>query len=637
MVLDKSKIKRILDKYPFPCVYINNNKDVGYANHLAKELFGEEYENEKCYNYIRGNKEACGGFCVKQNFSVEARKVKTGSVILRPGTNPKGFERIVTAISMLNNDLPDGHIEYFEKLPLLRSVVRSSQEFSDTLNEIDNEDDILEALVDYLSSNRRGLKFRVRVYKYSSGRNIHRSVLRIFSFDNRQDGIPYSANIQSRAISKDDPNGYISFACFDENKWTILTNQDFHVDIFKLHFGAIQDESNKKIFRSRDNFFSDLILYKYNNDEYTNPVFLDRVYQTWIDIPIIYNEEPEYKISVSFIHKDQNFYRERLEALKIIINIVEHRLTAVKAIKLYAREVESNVVHEVAQPAFSALASIQFLREDDPKSNKMTADELYKYYLKKNIETSIKLVAFLNDRSRIHERTLSWGEKRINLLSDVIAGVVNLVRFRIYESYLKNSAMKLNAENVQDLTLDIDGEAEDNQEICFSASDCKYSIHYSQECDRVYLYILKYRLQQVFFNLLDNSLKYKMPNEDYIAQIIYRKFPMSPSIYKGYHVIDVLDWGVGIEDNERVKIFDLFQRSRYAIEESKRTGSGRGLYVCREVLRGLGGDIYVFQLKKPTIFRILLPKECGIIAWDDKIDYLRERTRLILLDPASGA
>jgi signal transduction histidine kinase len=66
----------------------------------------------------------------------------------------------------------------------------------------------------------------------------------------------------------------------------------------------------------------------------------------------------------------------------------------------------------------------------------------------------------------------------------------------------------------------------------------------------------------------------------------------------------VEDNGVGIKPDHHEKIFDMFYR---ASENSK--GSGLGLYIAREAVKKLGGQITVeSELGKGTRFRIILPK-----------------------------
>ncbi|MBX7203736.1 MAG: HAMP domain-containing histidine kinase, partial [Bacteroidia bacterium] len=68
--------------------------------------------------------------------------------------------------------------------------------------------------------------------------------------------------------------------------------------------------------------------------------------------------------------------------------------------------------------------------------------------------------------------------------------------------------------------------------------------------------------------------------------------------------IDVSDNGIGISDRHIDRIFDMFYRSN---EGS--TGSGLGLYIVRETVRKMGGDIHVTsEIDKGACFTISIPQ-----------------------------
>ena len=70
-------------------------------------------------------------------------------------------------------------------------------------------------------------------------------------------------------------------------------------------------------------------------------------------------------------------------------------------------------------------------------------------------------------------------------------------------------------------------------------------------------------------------------------------------------LIRIKDHGVGIEDGERELIFEKKYRGK---KSEEREGEGLGLWVVRNTLESYGGKIYVSNLRLPTEFTIMLPK-----------------------------
>jgi PAS domain S-box-containing protein len=89
-------------------------------------------------------------------------------------------------------------------------------------------------------------------------------------------------------------------------------------------------------------------------------------------------------------------------------------------------------------------------------------------------------------------------------------------------------------------------------------------------------------LQQVLLNLLDNAAKYS-PDGGTIAARTSRA--------EDRIVIEVADRGRGISEDERERIFEKFYRG----SADRRTpgGTGLGLYICRELVQRMGGQIGV--------------------------------------------
>ena len=105
-----------------------------------------------------------------------------------------------------------------------------------------------------------------------------------------------------------------------------------------------------------------------------------------------------------------------------------------------------------------------------------------------------------------------------------------------------------------------------------------------------------YRLKVVFSNLISNAIKYHDLAKDKPYILI------SCDKNHGYH-INVEDNGIGIPEEHQSKIFDMFYRAHDRSE-----GSGLGLYIVKETLTKIGGQISVAsEHGKGSTFSITLP------------------------------
>jgi len=72
-------------------------------------------------------------------------------------------------------------------------------------------------------------------------------------------------------------------------------------------------------------------------------------------------------------------------------------------------------------------------------------------------------------------------------------------------------------------------------------------------------------------------------------------------------VLEVLDHGLGIPQDQIGKLFGKFARVR-TDEHMKISGTGLGLYICRLIAEGHGGQIWVeSEVGKGSTFGMVLP------------------------------
>lgn len=106
-------------------------------------------------------------------------------------------------------------------------------------------------------------------------------------------------------------------------------------------------------------------------------------------------------------------------------------------------------------------------------------------------------------------------------------------------------------------------------------------------------------IRQVFQNLISNSLKYhSTENKPLIT--------LSSTDCDTHYEFSVSDNGIGIDEQFKDKIFQIFQRLH---TKDKYSGTGVGLAICKKVMDNIGGDIWLdTEYKDGAKFCFKIPK-----------------------------
>lgn len=104
------------------------------------------------------------------------------------------------------------------------------------------------------------------------------------------------------------------------------------------------------------------------------------------------------------------------------------------------------------------------------------------------------------------------------------------------------------------------------------------------------------RLQQIFYNLISNAIKYT-----YRGEIV-----LTAELAQQYVLVSVRDTGIGISEKDLDQIFDHFKRGEN-IEDSIH-GTGIGLYITKKLVELHGGDISISSaINKGTTVSFTIP------------------------------
>lgn len=128
----------------------------------------------------------------------------------------------------------------------------------------------------------------------------------------------------------------------------------------------------------------------------------------------------------------------------------------------------------------------------------------------------------------------------------------------------------------------------------------KYVIENKIPEDRYILRVNTNAFIMVFSNLFENAIKYNDETED---NILVRVTAM-PS--EGDLHVFISDYGIGIRNSDLELVFNEGFRGGNVKDDD---GSGIGLPTVKRILEEFKGAIKITRAKKPTIFRIVLPKE----------------------------
>jgi len=116
-------------------------------------------------------------------------------------------------------------------------------------------------------------------------------------------------------------------------------------------------------------------------------------------------------------------------------------------------------------------------------------------------------------------------------------------------------------------------------------------------------------MKELFMNLIDNGLKFnksKKPRVEVSCEEITAVIKFIREISTGDWLFKVKDNGIGIDEKDQGRIFNLFERLH---SQSEYEGTGAGLAICKKIVNELGGTIHVeSKLGEGSTFFFVIPR-----------------------------
>lgn len=204
--------------------------------------------------------------------------------------------------------------------------------------------------------------------------------------------------------------------------------------------------------------------------------------------------------------------------------------------------------HEIRTPLTGIMGAVTLLPSSGPLNDKQ------KSHLKIATTCSVQLLELINgilDFSRLTSNTLTLSKEPFDI-KQCIEDSLDVIRPKISA---KNLKMIINID--KNIPLMIIGD--------------------------------KKRLRQILINLLSNAVKFT--DLGYIKLSVNAKKNLDDMSYK--IAFEIEDSGIGIENEDKHKIFKMFSRLENQNAYNKRDGAGLGLAISKELITLMGGDIFV--------------------------------------------
>ena len=201
-------------------------------------------------------------------------------------------------------------------------------------------------------------------------------------------------------------------------------------------------------------------------------------------------------------------------------------------------------------------------------------------------ELKNELIEKLSPEEKEDLTRVSISAKRLN---DLISDILDVVR--IQQGQLSFAPEKILPEEVAKEVI---------QELKVKAENKNLKLELvTREGSNLPVYLNPNRLREVLFNLVDNAIKYTQKGAI--------KVTVEGNAIRKKAYISVEDTGIGISAQDRKHIFEKFFRVK-SRETADISGTGLGLWIVKQIVQKMKGDILVESIKGVgTKFIVVLP------------------------------
>ena len=316
-------------------------------------------------------------------------------------------------------------------------------------------------------------------------------------------------------------------------------------DALKMHEHGLDPETNKKMLGDKEKAVAEWVLIN-GQIAGRGTIFLDS--SNGIYFPLKTQDENVGVLGIFLNEKDSMLFIEQkkiIEAICGLLAAVIYRIKTSKKLsdskileqsqKLY-NAIFDSISHDLRTPLTSIIGSSSILENDEKILNMKDRRELIQ-----NINhSSLRMLRITNnllDMARIESKQMALNYEWCDI-EDIIGVAVKEIE-------------SINERNLEIII-------KDNLPLIWA----DFSL-----------------IEQVFINLLDNSVKYSQPGSSIVIEVIRDTDNM---------IINIADKGIGVPKKEILKIFDKFHRVKIS---GGIQGTGLGLSICKSIIELHKGTI----------------------------------------------